>query len=272
METKSKNYNFKESFKRIDDILDEPDKSFEESKSIPARNNLTYKNGFYVDCSAIAVTLRGTTAEFPGKFTTALLTKIYRSFISETVAILNSNDLCVDIRINGDCVSGIYNTPRKVDIDAMFSDAAKITSLVNILSRKLAERGLHQVGACIGMDYGRSLMVKAGYAGSGINEIFWIGDVFTRAAQLRSLAKKNNGTESTFVSTKIFVNLSDYHKKLLRKHPSHNCYVGDVVNVTMDEWQEKHGGKGKEQTSAKTSISKKKRWIFITLITLLCQV
>jgi class 3 adenylate cyclase len=258
METKSKNYNFKESFKRIDDILDESDKSFEESKSIPSRNNLTYKNGFYVDCSAIAVTLRGST-ELPGKFTLPVLTKIYRSFISETVAILNSNSQCVDIRINGDCLTGIYNTPHKADIDSLFSDAAKITSLVNTLSRKLEERGQHKVSVAIGMDYGRSLMVKAGYAGSGINEIFWIGGVFNRAAQLRGYASKNNGTESTFVSNKIFVNLSDYHKKLLRKHPSHNCYLGDVVNVTMDEWKEKQSVKCKPRTTSKTDARKKRR-------------
>ena len=238
METKFKKYNFQDSFKRFDDILDETDKSFEELKSIPSRNNLTYKNGFYVDCSAIAVTLNCST-DLPSKFTMPEMTKIYRAFISETVAILNSNDLCVDIKINGDCLSGIYNTPHKADIDAMFSDAAKINSLVNTLSRKLEERGLHKVNACIGMDYGRSLMVKAGYAGSGINEIFWIGDLFNRAAQLRDYAKKHNGVESTFVTPKIFINLGEYHKRLLQKHPSHNCYIGDIVNVTMDEWNEK---------------------------------
>jgi class 3 adenylate cyclase len=89
----------------------------------------------------------------------------------------------------------------------------KFTSLVKALSCKLEDRGLQQVKVCIGMDYGRSLMVKAGYAGSGINEIFWIGGVFNRAAQLRAYAKKDKGTDSTYVSTKIFVNLSDYHKK-----------------------------------------------------------
>ena len=256
MEPKSKQYNFKESFKRIDDILDEPDKSFEESKSIPSRNNLTYKNGFYVDCSAISITLGGPIEE-PEKFSVPVLTKIYRGFISETVAILNSNSQCVDIRINGDCLSGIYNTPHKSDIDVMFSDAAKITSLVKALSCKLESRGLHKVHACIGMDYGRSLMVKAGYAGSGINEIFWIGGVFDRAAQLREYAKKDKGTESTYVSTKIFVNLSDYHKKLLRKHPSHNCYLGDVVNVSMDEWKEKIVTKDKPRAKSKASARKK---------------
>jgi len=258
METNSKKYNFKESFKRIDDILFESDKSFEESKSIPSRNNLTYKNGFYVDCSAIAVTLGGST-NLPSKFAMPVMTKIYRAFISETVAILNSNDLCVDIKINGDCLSGIYNTPRKADIDAMFSDAARITSLVKTLSRKLEERGLHKVNACIGMDYGRSLMVKAGYAGSGINEIFWIGDVFARAAQLRGYAKKHNGVESTFVSNKIFINLGEYHKRLLQKHSSHNCYMGDVVNVTMDEWNENQSKENNLLGKAKANPRKKAR-------------
>jgi hypothetical protein len=256
METKQKKYNFVESFQRIDDILDEPDKSFEESKSIPSRNNLTYKNGFYVDCSVFAVTLGGP-IEDPGKFSTPVLTKIYRSFISETVAILNSNSQCVDIKINGDCLTGVYNTPHKSDIDNMFSDAAKIASLVKALSCKLEDRGLHKVRACIGMDYGRSLMVKAGYAGSGINEIFWIGGVFSRAAQLRGYAKKDKGTDSTYVSTKIFVNLSDYHKILLRKHPSHNCYLGDVVNVSMDEWKEKKCTPDKSRVKPKASPRKK---------------
>ena len=250
METNSKKYNFKESFKRIDDILFEPDKSFEESNTVPSRNNLTYKNGFYVDCSAIAITLGGA-ANLQTKYTMPMLTKIYRAFISETVAILNSNELCLDIKINGEFLSGIYNTPRKADIDAMFSDAARITSLVKTLSRKLEERGLHKVSACIGMDYGRSLMVKAGYSGSGINEIFWIGDVFGRSAQLRGLAKKHKGPESTFVSPKIFINLGEYHKRLLQKHPSHNCYMGDVVNVTMDEWNEK-------ESNEKNLLGKKK--------------
>ncbi len=258
METKQKKYNFVESFQRIDDILDEPDKSFEESKSVPSRNNLTYKNGFYVDCSVIAVTLGGPIEE-PGKFSVPVLTKIYRSFISETVAILNSNTQCVDIRINGDCLTGVYDTPHKSDIDTMFSDAAKITSLVKALSCKLEMRGLHQVRACIGIDYGRSLMVKAGYAGSGINEIFWIGGVFHRAAQLRGYAKNGNRAESTYVSTKIFVNLSDYHKKLLRKHPSHNCYLGDVVNVSMDEWKENKCTKETSRSPTKTGTRKKQR-------------
>lgn len=258
METKSKNYDYKDSFRRIDDILDGTDKSLEELKSIPSRNNLTYSNGFYVKSSAIYVTLRDS-ASLPSKFPLPILAKIYRSFISETVAILSGNESCVDIRINGDCVSGIYDTPHKTDIDNMFSDAARINSLIKTLNFKLAEKGLQQVSIGIGMDNGHSLMVKVGYSGSGINDVLWIGGVVNRAPQLCRYAGKHEGIESTFVSYKIFVNLSDYNKKLLKKHPVHNCYFGDVINVTMDEWNERQSKKNKSRRNAKVSISKKSR-------------
>ena len=258
METKTKNYDYKDSFRRIDEILDGTDKSLDELKSIPSRNNLTYSNGFYVKSSAIYVTLRDS-ARLPSKFPLPILAKIYRSFISETVAILNSNERCVDIRITGDCVSGIYDTPHKSDIDEMFSDAARINSLIKTLNFKLAEKGMQQVSVGIGMDNGHSLMVKVGYSGSGINDVLWIGGVVNRAPQLCRYANKHKGIESTFVSYKIFVNLSDYNKKLLKKHPVHNCYFGDVINVTMDEWNERQSAKTKSSRNAKVSTRRKAR-------------
>jgi hypothetical protein len=51
LETKYKYYNHGDSFERIDEILDESDTSFPKINEIPARDKLTYKNGFYVNCS-----------------------------------------------------------------------------------------------------------------------------------------------------------------------------------------------------------------------------
>ena len=256
METKYKNFDYKDSFKRIDDILDGSDKSLEEFKAIPSRNNLTFTNGFYVKSSALFVTLRDS-AGLATKFPLPVLAKVYRCFISETVAILNSNDKCVDIRITGDCVSAIYDTPGKTDIDTMFSDAARINSLIKTLSYKLTQRGMQGVTVGIGMDYGRSLMVKVGYSGSGINDVLWIGGVVNRASQLCRYASKHNDIDSTFVSYKIFINLGDYNKELLKKHPVHNCYHGDAINVTMDEWYERQLKKNKIPRQTNT-ISRKK--------------
>lgn len=36
----------------------------------------------------------------------------------------------------------------------------------------------------IGLAYGRALMIKAGYKGSTINEVVWMGDVVNEASKL----------------------------------------------------------------------------------------
>jgi len=186
LQTNTIAYDYKKSFERIDDILDESDKSFEELNYIPARDKLTYKNGFYVQCSALFVDMRES-SELPNKHKRPTLAKIYRSYISEIVAIMNGNIDCKEIEIDGDCISGIYNTPQKADIDSMFKDAYTISSLIKTLNCKYKKRDISEIRVGIGMDYGRALMIKAGYSGSGLNKIVWMGEVVNSASNYNVL-------------------------------------------------------------------------------------
>ena len=55
MKSNQIDYDVSESAKRIEEIISESDLSFEELDSIPAREKLTFTNGFYVKCSALFV-------------------------------------------------------------------------------------------------------------------------------------------------------------------------------------------------------------------------
>ncbi|OUR92823.1 adenylate/guanylate cyclase domain-containing protein [Gammaproteobacteria bacterium 42_54_T18] len=235
METKHKTYNHNDSFDRIDGILDESDTSFPEVNEIPARDKLTYKNGYYVNCSALFVDIRDS-SELPNKHLRPTLAKIYRSYISEVVAIMNGNSDCSEIRIEGDCVSGIYNTPKMKQIDGMFSDAARISSLIKVLNCKYKKRDITEIEVGIGMDYGRALMIKSGYNGSGLNEIVWMGDVVNGASNLCGNANKGYENEVIFASNVIYSNLNEDNKALLSKNHNHDCYHGNVINNAMEEW------------------------------------
>jgi len=235
METNTIPYDYIKSFDRIDTILDESDKSFEELNYIPSRDKLTYKNGFYVQCSALFVDMRES-SELPNKHKRPTLAKIYRSYISEVVAIMNGNSHCKEIEIDGDCISGIYDTPQKKDIDSMFSDGARITSLIKVLNHKYKKKGISEIRVGIGMDYGRALMIKAGYSGSGLNKIVWMGDVVNGASNLCSNANKGYGNQETFVSNVIYNNLNEHNQKLLEKNYNHDCYHGSVISILMDNW------------------------------------
>lgn len=103
MESTNKNYDFGASLTRIDEILDASNDSFEESDSIVDRSKLTYTNGFYVKATALFVDIRDS-SNMTDAHKRPVLAKIYRSFISEMVALMNGHPTCKEVNINGDCV------------------------------------------------------------------------------------------------------------------------------------------------------------------------
>lgn len=239
MKTKYKAYNHIDSASRIDGILSESDSSFPEVNEIPASDKLTYKNGFYVNCSALFVDIRSSSL-LPKKHKRPTLAKIYRAYISEVVAIMNANVNCSEIRIDGDCVSGIYNTPMQIQIDSVFGDAYTINSLINILNYKFKKKNITEIDIGIGIDYGRALMIKSGFNGSSLNEVVWMGDVVNGASNLCSKANKGWGNKVIFVSDVVYSNLNDHNKGLLSKNYDHDCYHGDVINTLIQEWYDEN--------------------------------
>lgn len=108
MESTNKNYDFGASLTRIDEILDASNDSFEESDSIVDRSKLTYTNGFYVKATALFVDIRDS-SNMTDAHKRPVLAKIYRSFISEMVALMNGHPTCKEVNING-IVYGAFAT------------------------------------------------------------------------------------------------------------------------------------------------------------------
>lgn len=228
-------YDYPKSFERIDKILDESDNSFEELKSIPSREKLTYNNGFYVYCSAIFVDIRKS-SQLTDKHLRPKLAKLYRVFISEVVAVMNGNELCAEINIIGDCVSGIFNTPSKDDINSVFSIAAEVASLIKVMNCKFKKREIEQIEVGIGISYGRALMIKAGYNGSGINDVVWMGDVVNESSKLSNAAANNQ-----IIVSKVFHdNLNEGNQSFLNQSLWNDYYSGYIVNIRMDGWYEEN--------------------------------
>jgi len=235
MESNHIQYDLEDSVERMDEIISASDNSFQELKNIPSRDRLTFNNGFYTDCSALFVDIRKS-SELTGKHTRPRLAKLYRTYISEVVAVMNGNPNCAEINVVGDCVSGIFDTPHKSDIDRTFSTAFSIASLIDIMNYKFKKNGFTELTIGIGLAYGRALMIKAGYKGSGINEVVWMGDVVNEASKLASYGNREYSDGEIMVSSSFQQNLKDENKKLLAWNSTRDCYHGDVVSVFMDKW------------------------------------
>jgi class 3 adenylate cyclase len=237
METKCKPYNIDDSANRIDDILEKNDASFEELNEIPNRDRLTYSNGFYVNCSCVFVDIRSS-SDLPNRYRRPTLAKIYRSYISETVAVLNSSSICKEVNIHGDAVWGVCNTPLKRDINLTFGIAAELSSVIDLLNCHFQKKAgnIQPITVGIGVDYGRALMLQAGYKGSGLNEVVWMGDVVNQASKLSGYGNSSWQDAEMMVSSLFYENLSDHNKSLLRWNLTRDCWNGNVVNITMDKW------------------------------------
>lgn len=230
-------YNVEDSASRIDEILDSDDNEYVDNKnSIPSRDKLTYKNGYYINVTALFIDIVDSSKLTDGH-KRPTLAKMYRAFLSECVAIMNSWEMCKEININGDCVWGVFETPKKSDIDNVISVAAQLNSMVNILNYKLTKKKYDTISVGVGIDDGRALMVKAGYSGSGINDIVWMGDVVNTACHLANAAGRD-GRKVIIITEQIYNNLNDHHKSLFSDYTDEEIvrYEGNVIRNEMEEW------------------------------------
>lgn len=240
MESKKVNtytYRVEDSANRIDDILNANDNDYEDNgNTIPARDKLTYKNGYYVDVTAIFIDIVDSSKLTDGH-RRPTLAKMYRAFISECVAIMNSYDICKEININGDCVWGVFETPTKDDVDSVTDVAAKLHSMIIILNYKLKKKNYEEISVGIGIDDGCALMVKAGYSGSGIHDAIWMGDVVNSACHLANIAGRD-GRKIILLTSKVYNNVTEKTQKLLKscKINGTTYYEGSFIWGEMEYW------------------------------------
>ena len=158
-----------------------------------------------------------------------------RAFISEAIAALKSVSTCTNIEIQGDCVSGVFNTTKMYEVSELFDVSAQIVSMINILNYKFSKKKITNISAGIGISYGRALMIKAGLKGSGENGVVWIGDVVNRASKL------SGGDNKIHLCSTVYSNLSDHNKTFCNSQWSQilgNYYMANVCNIAMDAWLE----------------------------------
>lgn len=244
MESKKENtytYEVEDSASRMDEILNANDNDYvDNGNTIPARDKLTYKNGYYVDITAIFIDIVDSSKLTDGH-RRPTLAKMYRAFLSECVAIMNSYGICKEININGDCVWGVFETATRVDVDKVTDVAAKLHSMIYILNYKLRKKKYEGIAVGIGIDDGRALMVKAGYSGSGINDVIWMGDVVNSACHLANKAGRN-GRKTILVSDCVYNNVLEETQKMLSscEIDGRIYYEGDFSWLEMNEWYQEN--------------------------------
>lgn len=233
-------YDYKEGKKRVLEILNNK-LEIKENDTIPNETNFTYENSYYGWVSAIFVDIRDSTTLFT-KYNKVTVSKIIRSFTSEIIEILRPYDNLREIGIRGDCVYAIYTTPNIYDEYLLFSLTAYINTYMLMLNSLLKSKNLPTIKAGIALATAQELVVKAGRKGSGINNLVWIGNAVTSAANLSSLANKNGNDEIIYSESSYtnFIKYENFQKDSIdfkRKNSDYGYYyTASVIIPDFNYW------------------------------------
>ena len=84
-------------------------------------------------------------------------------------------------------------------------------------------------------------MIKAGYNGSGINDVIYMGQVVNQASKLCSKGGKD-GKSTIIISEKVYDDLegkhngTHYYQNFFNKISFEDNYQGEVVRTDMNNW------------------------------------
>lgn len=237
--TTNKPYDYNASFDRLQDVLDSAD-TFEQVDTVPNSDTLSYSNGYYFKCYAIFIDIRDSST-LPDKYQKRTLAKIYRAYISEIVALFQSSTNCKEINIVGDSVWAIYNAKIKDDVSEVFHAAYAACSIINTLNYKLCKKNIDPIRVGIGIDKGDALMILAGFKGSGINDVIYMGGVVNNASKLCSKGSKY-GNGSIAISNDVYNDLEGkhngitYYQTFFSKNHLDGFYHASMVRTDMEDW------------------------------------
>jgi len=206
-------YNQEQSLQNIKDILNDSDNSYPKKDGVPSRESLTYNNGYYVDITVLFIDIRGS-KKLSDKHTKPVLAKIYRAYISEVIAVMRGNIRISEIFIEGDGLWAVYDTLNEEQVQAVLSTAAKISSLIKMLNKRLVAKKYSSLKVGIGIEDGESLYMQAGYKGSGIKEVVWIGKAVGESAKLCNYGNRTYDDKPIMISERVYSMLSVHQKTL----------------------------------------------------------
>lgn len=112
---------------------------------------------------------------------------------------------------------------------------------MKVLNYKLGKAGYSTpIKVGIGMSYGRALMIKVGFNGSGIADVVYMGDVVNHAAKLAAQGNNGYAVPSMMIGDVFASNLDEDHTKLITKDFARGCHTANAVNIAMNDWFEEH--------------------------------
>ena len=219
-------YNFLHSLQRIETIKDF-DSSSNALAYVPKPEEFSEEKTLRVNATVMFIKLKTKTNS--NYQSSKRLELALQSYMTEVTNICKSNENCRDIVIIPDYIMVIYSTPKKVDVDTVIDDSARVRSLAMVINKIYKDV---KIITSIAIDYGELLMSSCG-AMNGLKSFTWTGQPITNSKEMAD--KDENGVIS--ITTIIWNNIKQENQRLF-KHENifDDNYTGNIINIIMNNW------------------------------------
>lgn len=201
-------FDYKQSRKRILEILDDKTDIRPEYRIPKDESTFTYDNGIKTWVGALFLDMRNSSAFFTEN-KPDVVARIMRAYYSEIIKILEDNDIYREIGIRGDCIYAIYSVPQKSDLNDIFDDAVTINTFNNMFQKILSQKNYPRFSIGIGIGASEDVVVKVGRKNSGFNDKIWIGNAVVDASNLSSIADSVYDYP-IYVNSTFYFNIKDF--------------------------------------------------------------
>jgi class 3 adenylate cyclase len=230
--------NIEESIGRINTLLAENDNTYGQFTVFPHKWQEESLKGIYVNAAILYFDLKKTANLF-SNHSIATVAKIIRTYISEITAVLKSLPKCKGVVLDGDNIYGVFDASLTSGLDNIFALAVIGKSILEIMNYKLSNQQMPLIGAGIGIDFGKVLMVKTEF--KTVQEPVWLGDVIYFAARFSHLANQAEGGSHIFLSRLVYHHLSREYQGFCQLNEPLNCYQSTVTYDPVCQWLQKQG-------------------------------
>ena len=195
-------------------------------KPIPKNDSeFTYENGIKSWVGAIFIDIVDSSSLFKNQ-KEEIIARVMRSFTSEIIDILKSNEKFRKVGLRGDCVYAIYSAEYRSDLLEIFRLAYQINTYMIMLNVLLKNNQFPTISAGIGLGASEDLVIKAGKKQTGYNDLIFIGDAVVDASKLSGEANRN--TIGSIAMNDIFYNniIDDLNKE----NPNYSKWIKPKYN------------------------------------------
>ena len=140
---------------------------------------------------------------------------------------------CKDVLAISDFIVAVFDTPFKIDIDAVLNCVGKINAVFNLVDKIYERSPGDKYVRGIGMYYGKALLMKS--IDGEKPEFCWNGEAIDMAVNLSKEAKSDD-KRKVYASYTIYNNLKEDYQKLFTGVSLENYYKADPVNIALNKW------------------------------------